>query len=149
MKHPVHRHAPSHRSEWLSAIFTLLVLTGIYSSMDNFSSYSALLPEKHEEKTIDVVLPYWNDVQKYGFSSAPSEEPSHPPFQVSADGKTVYTADGVRVQYYKDSTISEIEKTLDTSTPRAYSRLSGGIAVITGNLDSPAAKTILATLRSE
>jgi hypothetical protein len=118
--------------------------------MDNFSSYSALLPkEENKENIISLTVPYWNQDMKYGFSSAPSVEPSHPPFQVSDDGKTVYTSDGVRVQYYKDMSISEIDKTLDPSTPRAYSRLRGGIAVITGNLDSSQAKTILATMRSD
>ena len=62
--------------------------------------------------------------------------------------REVYEKDGVRVSFYPDTPIDQIDKTLDQNSPRAYSRLPNGIAVIEGNLDSPSAKTILATLHS-
>ncbi len=155
MKHPIHRHHRRQGTEWISAIFTLLVLVGIYSSTDNFDSYSALLasPSGSTQKKLTVANPYWNNTLAYWFrsvewdtySSTESEKSDtvtvteSPTRKVSADGK-------VRVTFYPDTPIDVIDATLPKGMPRAYSRLSNGIAVIEWDLDSPSAKTILSTL---
>lgn len=41
MIHTPPRQSQNGKQEWISALFTLLVLTGIYGSMDNFSSFAA------------------------------------------------------------------------------------------------------------
>ncbi len=152
MKHPVHRHPRRSRSEWLSAMFTLLVLLGIYSSMDSFSSYSALYDVSSTGHTIAISTPYWNREMWYGFHSLAWDRYIQTGSAL-VDRVTVVTdqptSDGVQVEFYKNTPIADIEKTLNPDSPRAYSRLSNGIAVITGNLDSPGAKTILATLHSD
>ncbi len=154
MKHPIHRHHRRQGTEWISAIFTLLVLVGIYSSTDNFDSYSALFsqPPWGTEKKITVAAPYWNNTLAYWFrsvewdtySSIESEKSDtvtvdSPTRKVSADGK-------VQVTFYPDTPIDVIDSSLPQGSPRAYSRLSNGIAVIEWDLDSPSAKTILSTL---
>lgn len=70
--------------------------------------------------------------------------------QVTVQPSSMKTSeDGtVRVTFYKDTPIDTIEASLPTDTPRAYSRLSNGIAVIEWDLNSPSAKTILSTLHS-
>lgn len=155
MKHPVHRHPRRSGSEWLSAIFTLLVLTGIYSSMDSFSSYSSLYDVSSTGHTISISAPYWNEQMGYGFhalawdsyTQTGSAKVDH--VTVVGENWAISMKDGVKVAFYRDIPIADIEKSLDPTTPRAYSRLPNGIAVITGNLDSPSAKTILATIHSE
>lgn len=157
MKHPVHRHSRRQGSEWISAIFTLLVLVGIYNSTDNFDSYSALFmePPWGSEKKITVAAPYWNDTLWYWFRSAEWDSYSSTgnavSDQVMVEPPEVRTSeDGtVRVTFYKDTPIETIEASLTESWPRAYSRLSNGIAVIQWDLDSPSAKTILSTLHSD
>lgn len=152
MKHPVHRHPHRSRSEWLSAMFTLLVLLGIYSSMDSFSSYSALYDLSSTGHTIAISAPYWNREMWYGFHSLAGDYYIQTGSTL-VDRVTVArdqrASDGVQVEFYKSTPIADIEKTLNPDSPRAYSRLSNGIAVITGNIDSPRAKTILATLHSD
>ncbi len=73
MLHPAPRHHQNGTQEWLGAIFTLLVLTGIYSSMDKFSSYgeSPKVPPNHPEvrEVSSVASPYWNTTLEYGFRS--------------------------------------------------------------------------------
>ena len=74
MIHPTPRRRPqSGSADWLSAIFTLLVLTGIYSSMDQFSSYAPSgAPQTMHTDTgtlSSVAPPYWNQDLAYGFRS--------------------------------------------------------------------------------
>ena len=138
MKHPVHRHPRGSGSEWLSALFTLSVLVGIYSSMDSFSSYSALMSPTGsvEGHQISVSLPYWNPDMQYGFRSVAGDSYVQTGSKVvdlvsvGADKKSIQTSDGVRVSFYPDTPIADIEKSMTPGTPRAYSRLSNGIAVI-------------------
>jgi hypothetical protein len=40
MTHPTIRRSPTGTQEWLSALFTLMVLVGIYNSMDHFSGFA-------------------------------------------------------------------------------------------------------------
>ena len=156
MKHPPSRHHRGSGSEWLGACFTLAVLLGIYSSMDSFSSYSALYDATGsvEDLQISVSSAYWNPDMLYGFHSVAGDSYTHSGSQhldivyVSPDKQSITTADGVRVSFYKDTPIAEIEKSMNPATPRAYSRLANGIAVIEGKLDSASAKTILATIHS-
>ena len=54
----------------------------------------------------------------------------------------------MRVSYYPSLSFDEIEKLHNSDLPKAFSQLSRGIAVIEGDLDSPSAKTILATLHT-
>ncbi len=145
-------------SDWLSAIFTLLVLSGIYASMDNFDSYSSLYKNQdkiNESKLITVASPYWNSDMNYGFRSivwdayVQTGSNSVDQVLVKSIDKTVYTHDGVKVSFYPNTPIAEIDKTIDPNTPRTYSRLANGIAVIEWDLNSASAKTIFSTLHSK
>lgn len=139
MKHPLPRHSRRMSSEWLSAIFTLLVLSGIYASMDNFDSYSTFYKyqEKiNEPKLISVASPYWNNDMSYGFRSIAGDaytqtgSSSVDQVLVKSKDKTVFMHNGVKVSFYPNTSIAEIDKSIDPNTPRAYSRLANGIAVI-------------------
>lgn len=159
MNNSIQRHHSGNSHEWLSAIFTFLVLSWVYFSMWNFSS-SAISYGRDDSssgKILSVNTPYWNDSLSYGFRSASGDTYIQTESTKDRDrvliAKTgtereVYEKDGVRVSFYPDTPIDQIDKTLDQNSPRAYSRLPNGIAVIEGNLDSPSAKTILATLHS-
>ena len=155
MKHPIQRHHRWQGTEWISAIFTLLVLVGIYSSTETFDSYSALLstPPGGSEKKITVAAPYWNDTLAYGFRSIEwdsyTSKENAQSDQVTIESATrKVSPDGkVQVTFYPDTPIDVIDASLPPSSPRAYSRLSNGIAVIQWDLDSPSAKTILSTLQ--
>ena len=160
MIHPTPRRRPqSGSADWLSAIFTLLVLTGIYSSMDQFSSYAPSgAPQTMHTDTgtlSSVAPPYWNQDLAYGFRSVAWDVYSASGTQkrdtviVTSSGKTTAPHDDIRVSYYRDTSIEQIDQWLDPETPRAYSRLSHGIAVIQWDLDSPSAKTIFSTLHSD
>jgi hypothetical protein len=159
MIHHVPRRGQNSRQEWLSAIFTLLVLTGIYSSMDRFSSYGtspvALAERTETTGTSSVAPPYWNHDLRYGFRSVAWDS-----YTASGSGKTNNvivkpTKDSlsphadISVSYYKDTSIDQIDRSLIPGSPRAYSRLPHGIAVIQWDLESPSAKTIFSTLYSD
>lgn len=156
MKHPLQWRSRHHGSEWISALFTLIILLGIYRSTDNFDSYSALFRESAQssEKRITVATPYWNNTLWYGFRSVEGDSYTSTGDTRSDKVLVVPTSvkssdDGkVRVTFYKDTPIDTIEASLTESSPRAYSRLSNGIAVIEWDLASPSAKTILATLHA-
>lgn len=156
MIHPTPRRGQNTSAEWLSAVFTLLVLTGIYNSMDAFSSFgengiTSPSPSHETHAPLSVAPPYWNQTLWYGFRSIAGD-------RYSASG-SIHTdtvivsswddASAVKVSFYKDMPIDQIEKSLNPDNPRAYSRLSHGIAVIEGNIDSPSAKTIFSTLHSD
>ena len=156
MKHPIHRHHRQHGTEWISAIFTLLVLVGIYNSMDNFDSYSALFSKNDTgwTKKITVASPYWNNTLSYGFRSVEGDSytnigtPRTDQVTVHQSSTKISDDGKVRVTFYKDTPIDVIEASLPPSSPRAYSRLPNGIAVIEWDLASPSAKTILSTMHS-
>ena len=143
--------------EWVSAIGTLLVLFSVYASMDNFSWY-APQPEKETTKqstsSLSVAPPYWNSNLGYGFRSIAWDvyDASSTTMKdvVSVKNSNGFTdINQVTVSFYRDKTLETIEKNLENDTPRAYSKLSHGIAVIEWNLDSARAKTIFSTLHSE
>ena len=50
--------------------------------------------------------------------------------RVSSYGPTGKPHDDVQVYFYKHTTIDQIDSSLDSGSPRAYSRLPHGIAVI-------------------
>jgi hypothetical protein len=158
MIHPTPRRGQNTSAEWLSAIFTLLVLTGIYNSMDAFSSFGETgiaRPSAPEISTpLSVAPPYWNQKLGYGFRSVAwdrytSSGSENWDIVIVSSWETTDTKNSVKVSFYKDTPIDQIQLSLDTDTPRAYSRLSHGIAVIEGNIDSPSAKTIFSTLHSD
>ncbi len=144
--------------EWISAFGTLLVLFSVYVSMDKFSSYA---PQEEKVKTqqstssLSVAPPYWNTTHGYGFRSIAwdvyeaSSSNIKDVVSVKNSNTTAPDTTEVKVSYYKDSSIESIEKNIPPDTPRAYSKLSRGIAVIEWNLDSARAKIIFSTLHSE
>ena len=72
MNNSIQRHHSGNSHEWLSAIFTFLVLSWVYFSMWNFSS-SAISYGRDDSssgKILSVNTPYWNDSLSYGFRSA-------------------------------------------------------------------------------
>ncbi len=158
MKHPTPRPRQHTSAEWLSAVFTLLVLTGIYNSMDAFSSFGEMRnppPPPHANSApLSVAPPYWNQTLWYGFRSVAWDTYTASWWEdrdtVLVTSSEVPKGQGpLKVSFYKNTPIDQIEKSLDPDTPRAYSRLSHGIAVIEGNIDSPSAKTIFSTLHAD
>lgn len=159
MKHLVPRQSQNGKQEWLSALFTLLVLTGIYSSMDHFSSFakseSSDTPKSNSWEISSVAPPYWNHTMGYGFRSiawdtyTSSGNQNMDMVQVHPSGLTSTSHKGIRVSFYKDTPINEIDQSLIPGSARAYSRLPHGIAVIQWDLDSASAKTIFSTLHSD
>ena len=143
--------------EWVSAIGTLLVLSSVYASMDSFSSYAPQTENiitKPSTSPLSVASPYWNSDLWYGFRSIAWDvydaSTSNMKDVVSVkNAGTSSDINEIRVSFYKDSTIENIDKNLKADIPRAYSKLSHGIAVIEWNLDTARAKTIFSTLHSE
>ncbi|GAB0174811.1 MAG: hypothetical protein HHAS10_06900 [Candidatus Altimarinota bacterium] len=144
--------------EWVSAIGTLLVLGSVYASMDSFSSYAPQQTEKvsANESTSppSVAPPYWSSTHGYGFRSIAGDVYD----ASSSNMKDVVSVRGsdskpnntdIKVSYFREGDIESIDKTISPETPRAYSKLSHGIAVIEGNLDSARAKTIFSTIHSD
>lgn len=139
--------------EWVQAITTLAVLLLIFSMVQG----SALSSNRGSEPTTVSYQknPYWNPWLGYGFEWKKSDvftpvvrTPDTEKLDIKAQGGTTLQNGSVQVSYYKDQTIETIEKALPSSTPRSYSRLPWGIAVIQGDLSSDRAKLVLATLHS-
>jgi hypothetical protein len=143
--------------EWVSAIGTLLVLSWVYASMDNFSSYAPAPKETindQHQSTLSVAPAYWNKSLGYGFRSIAWDvyEASTTDMKDVVSVKNsigMQDANKVTVSYYKNTSLESIEPPLEPYTPRAYSQVWHGIAVIEGNLDSARAKTIFSTLHSD
>lgn len=144
--------------EWVSAIGTLLVLWSVYASMDNFSSYATIETEKVSTKEsmspTSVSPPYWSSEHGYGFRSIAWDvydaSSSNMKDVVSVRNSNSEPSNtDIKVSYFKEWSIESIDKSLSPETPRAYSKLSHGIAVIEWNLDSPRAKTIFSTIHSD
>lgn len=140
--------------EWLQAIFTLLVLSGIYLSSGNFVSENVQIPI-NEHKPTQISVPYWNNDFWYGFHANPGDTYQNQTssgidtvsIKTTASG-SIYSDSQVKVSFYPDATIEDIEHNHPADTSRAYSRLPNGIAVIEWNLASATAKVVLATLHS-
>ena len=120
--------------EWLQAIFTLLVLTGIYLSSGSYASSET--QNVSSGKSIPITVPYWNDMFGYGFQGN-SGDTYKSKSSSGLDQVSVGVSDGVifedkkvRVSFYKNTSIEDIEKSNTSNTSRAYSRLPNGIAVI-------------------
>ncbi len=152
MKHPQYQRHRNYGVEWLQAVFTLMVLVWIYMSMPYFDSYETTLAEP--VNTDPVSRSYWNDELGYGFNTGSWD--TYNQVSTGLDDKVdirsssgiVYDEEGVRVSFYSQANIEDIQKYHWEDTPRTYSRLPNGIAVIEWDLTSPTAKTVLATLHS-
>lgn len=139
--------------EWLQAIFTLLVLTGIYLSSGNFVSQVPIL--RQESKSVQISVPYWNSDFWYGFHANPGDTYQNQTSSgidtvsiLSSSSGTLYSDAKVKVSFYPNATIDDIENNHPADVNRAYSRLSTGIAVIEWDLASATAKVVLSTLHS-
>lgn len=151
MKSSLHRGGRGYGVEWLQATFTLLVLTGIYLSSGSFATSTS--PTFSKEKSIEITVPYWNDTFGYWFQGNPGDMYQNQTssgidsVSISSSG-TIYDDEKVKVSFYPNATIEDIENNHPADTSRAYSRLPNGIAVIEWDLASATAKVVLATLHS-
>lgn len=153
MKHTVSQRPRQGWIELIQAVCTLMVLSGIYMFSTTYSSDSVSLRDVPAKPAI-FSSKYWNDHIGYGFTSIPwdtyAKEGSGTVERVEIrpwDG-LVYNDDMVRVSFYSHLSIEEIESKNTQITPRTYSRLPNGIAMIEWDLSSDRAKTVLATLHS-
>jgi hypothetical protein len=152
MKHSSNQRHHGYGVEWLQAIFTLVVLSWIAASVDNFDSYGTTYANNPTPKTVSGT--YWNETIGYGFRwNGGDIYKSHwgsgvDIVAVSSKDGLVYADSQVKVSFYTKNSIQEIEKVHTENTPRTYSRLPNGIAVIEWDLSSATAKTVLATLHS-
>lgn len=151
MKHPQYQRHHNYSVEWLQAMFTLMILVWIYVSMPYFNSYETALTPKPEQNSS---ISYWNESLWYGFQwwswyvYNPKSTQVSDIVQVQMKNGTIYNDSGVKVSFYTNTPIDQVEKKHDSQIPRTYSRLPNGIAVIEWDLASPVAKNILATLHS-
>lgn len=151
MKHHLHMGNRGYAVEWLQATFTLLVLTSIYLSSGSFTI--EWTPMISKEKSVEIMVPYWNETFGYWFqwnhgdiymNQTASWVDS---VSISSSG-TIYDDEKVKVSFYPNATIEDIEHRHPSEESRAYSRLPNGIAVIEWDLASSTAKLVLATLHS-
>lgn len=109
--------------------------------MDHFSSYTTNYSREEKgksEKSLSVAKPYWNSSMSYGFRSVAGDSYSTTGSDshvdkvliTRRDDRDIYTKDDVKVSFYPNTPIDDIEKDIDQNAPRAYSRLPNGIAVI-------------------
>lgn len=103
-------------------------------SMPYFDSYETTLTEPMN--TAPVSRSYWNDTLGYGFNTGSGDTYNQVSTAVddkvdirSSDG-IVYDDDTVRVSFYSQASIDDIQQYHREDTPRTYSRLQNGIAVI-------------------
>jgi hypothetical protein len=123
------------RADLLQALSTLVVLSLIYVYSTTFvdTSVSNTPPPP---SSIVLSSKYWNDRLGYGFESGGDDRyissSSSSIDQVSIYEKTQSLGHdpSVRVSFYSGASIRDIEQKHTTNTPRTYSRLSNGIAVI-------------------
>ena len=140
-------------SEWIQASVTLAVLLIIYASRGYLGSSFTPSEPVTPPLTVDQKS-YWNDELGYGFRAdhqdAYASWSQSDRDRVAVDKKegVIFEDAQVRVSYYPDTPLQEIEKRHVSNEPRAYSELSHGIAVIEWDLASNSAKMVLATLHS-
>lgn len=134
MNHSLHKRSVGYGVEWLQAIFTLLVLTGIYLSSGSYASSET--QNVSSGKSVPIAVPYWNNTLGYGFQGnsgdtykSKSSSGLDQVFVGVSDG-VIFEDKKVRVSFYKNTSIEDIEKLHPSDTSRAYSRLPNGIAVI-------------------
>ena len=153
MKHTQSQRPRHNGVELIQAVCTLMVLSGIYMYSTVYSSNSVSLRDAPAKPAI-LTSQYWDDKTGYGFASVTwdtyNKQGSGGVDQVEirpGDG-LVYDRDSVRVSFYSTLSIQEIEAKNTWNSPRTYSRLPHGIAMIEWDLSSDRAKTVLATLHS-
>lgn len=153
MKHTPLEKRSQYRTEWLQAVFTFLVLVSIYTSTSYFDGYESTLTQPPKKPAI-FSGSYWNDTLWYGFRGKDGDTYKtiswswQDSVMITPDKGVVYDDKTVRVSFYTDEPIEKIERIHNSNLPRTFSRLSNGIAVIEGDLASPTAKNILATLHA-
>ncbi len=153
MKHPQYQRHRKYGVEWIQAIFTLFVLMGIYMSTWRFDSYETSLSTP-PSNPIRLVSSYWNETMWYGFVGMAWEQyvwkttSSSDTVHIKSGTWLIYDDNVLKVSFYPQASIDDIEQYHISNSPRTYSRLPNGIAVIEWDLASPRAKTILATLHS-
>lgn len=141
--------------EWIQAIATLLILMAIFFSKNFFWDIpvSATTPITPPVETFPQKS-YWNNTLWYGFSGDQNDHyfstMSWEVDQVAVDPKEgiIFEDAKVRVLYYKNTSIEEVEKFLTSPKPRAFSHLRDWVAVVEWDLESSSAKTVLATLHN-
>lgn len=153
MKHTQSQRPRRSGVELIQAVCTLMVLSGIYMFSTTYSSSSVSLRDAPAKPAI-LTSSYWNDKIGYGFTSVTWDT-----YVKQGSGKVdtveILPSDGLNsdqdsllVSFYPTMPIAEIEATNTWATPRTYSRLPNGIAMIEWDLSSDRAKTVLATLHS-
>lgn len=134
---------------------TLLVLGLLYASRNLFGGEVAngSMPDTPPLPPVQQNS-YWNENFGYGFRGENNDLYQSKSFSgvdvVAVDSKegVLFKDAKVKVSFYSSASIEEIEKMHPIQGDRSYSKLNNGIAVIEGDLDSPSAKTILATLHA-
>ncbi len=153
MKHSVSQRPRNNGVELMQAVFTLLALSGIYVFSTSYTGNTASLWDPPKKPAI-LSSKYWNDKIGYGFTSVPWDtyvtvwSGNVDQVDIRPGDGLVYNDQSVRVSFYSTLSIEDIEKKNTRDTPRTYSRLPGGIAMIEWDLSSNRAKTVLATLHS-
>jgi hypothetical protein len=153
MKHSVSQRPAKNGVELMQAVFTLLTLTGIYVFSTTYSSNTTSLRDVPTKPAM-LSAQYWNDTIGYGFTSVSGDtytkvgNSNNDQVDIHPWDGLVYNDQSVRVSFYSTLSIEDIEKKNTQTTPRTYSRLPGGIAMIEWDLSSNRAKTVLATLHS-
>ena len=153
MKHPQYQRHRRYGVEWLQAMITLMVLSGIYMSTWQFDASGSSLSAPPAKPAV-LSSSYWNETLGYGFHGG-SGDTYESASTATGDAVDIHRWDGiiyddpsVRVSFYSRSTLSEVQQYHQTAVARTYSRLPNGIAVIEWDLSSATAKTVLATLHS-
>jgi len=114
MKHSSNHRHHGYGAEWLQAIFTLMVLSWIATSVDNFDSYGTTYANNPTPKTVSGT--YWNETIGYWFRwNSGDTYKSHGGsgvdiVAVSPKDGLVYEDSQVKVSFYTKDSIQEIEK---------------------------------------
>lgn len=152
MKHPVNQRHHGYGAEWLQSLFTMAVLLFLYQYSLTFDSNAPIVPSSESVKK--QTSSYWNDSIGYWFrwddNDTYTRRDGNAPdiVSVSSQRSSLLWSWGVRVSFYTDLPIENIEKLHTDTLARAYSRLPNGIAVIEWDLSSSRAKNVLATLHA-
>lgn len=152
----LHKNRWKSAAQWIQAVTTLGILVILYSSRNLFGGEVATgqTPDTPPLQNFPQKS-YWNEDFGYGFRGEDTDKYQNHSLSnadfVAVDSKegVIFEDARVKVSFYPSLSIEEIDqKYLASTTPRAYTRLSRGIAVVEGDLDSPSAKTIIATLHT-
>lgn len=141
--------------EWVCAIAGLCVLSAIYFSRNAFENDFAENIAPRNESVNFAQNQYWNEDFQYWFRGENDDKYQNKVMSgadiVAVDSKegVVFEDAKVKVSYYPQKTIEEVRAIHESDLPRTYTRLSRGVAVVEGDLNSPSVKTIMATLYAQ